>query len=531
MTDSIATQGNLFRHVSADKAWLYRAIMEAFAAAKREFVPYLRPDEVLARITRRRDGSTGGDDGRPAEALVTLDEVQAALVQLADWGNVDSQPDTARVANIEDFYRARFLYRLTEGGEAVETALGAFAQALRRRAELQSAALEDIAEHLEVLHALAAAPAPDAAKVHRVLRDLVQRLGDLADNAQAFMAGVARGIDLQQAQLTALLAWKQRLIGYLERFISDLVARSAVIAGRIALLQPEIEALLSLAAQREARDAAPDEAGQDQVLAERMAAWQQRWHGLSRWFAGAPGEVAQAELLRSRALAAIPQLMAAVAHLNDRRSGRSDRSADFRMLARWFNDCTDDADGHRLWRAAFALNPARHLSLSAGDGDLPASTRWPDAPAIAIHPRLREYGSATPKGPPPRVRQRNQERELLARQLADEHAQVEAARVRLASGEVTTLSALGKLDRHAFGLFLALLGEALALQPGPDAIIERQTGDGLLRVRLEPLAADSWARIETELGTFSGRDHRITITSTAATAAAVKPAREAATSA
>lgn len=508
MTDPVTAQGNLFRHVSADKASLYRAIMDAFAEAKHEFVPYLRPDEVLARMAI-------GDRVADGAALPTLDEVQTALAKLAEWGNVDSQPDTARVSSIEDFYRARFLYRLTAGGEAVETALSAFAHALRRHAELQSVALEDIASRLQSLRALAIAPMPDAAKVHEVLRDLAQRLGDLADNAQAFMAGVARGIDLQQADITALLAWKQRLIGYLERFISDLVARSAVIAERITLLQPKIEALLWLAARREARDAAPDDAGQRDALGERMGAWRQRWHGLSRWFIGTAGEVAQAELLRSRALAAIPQLMTAVANLNDRRSGRSDRSADFRLLARWFNNCADDGDAHRLWRAAFALNPARHLGLCADADDVPAATSWSDAPAIAIHPRLREYGTATPKGPPPRIRERRQERELLAHQLADEHAQVEAARERLATGAATTLSALGTLDTHAFRLFLALLGEALAMQTDPNATVERQTGDGLLRIRLEPLDADTFARIETELGTFSGRDHRIMISSTA----------------
>lgn len=185
MTDSLSTQGNLFRHVSADKARLYRAVMDAFAAAKREFVPYLRPDEVLTH---------GAWDG----ASPALDEVQAALVQLAEWGNLDTQPDTARVSSIEDFYRARFLYRLTEGGEAVESALATFALALRRRAELQSVALEDIAGRLQALHALAAEAAPDAAKAHEMLRDLVQRLNDLAENAQAFMTGVARSVDLQQ---------------------------------------------------------------------------------------------------------------------------------------------------------------------------------------------------------------------------------------------------------------------------------------------------------------------------------------------
>jgi len=42
------------------------------------------------------------------------------------------------------------------------------------------------------------------------------------------------------------------------------------------------------------------------------------------------------------------------------------------------------------------------------------------------------------------------------------------------------------LDTHAFGLFQSLLGEALAEQAHPDQIVERQTGDGLLKIRMEP---------------------------------------------
>ena len=47
----MATQSpaaELFRHVSADKALLYRGVMQAFAAAKRQYRLQLRPDEVQA---------------------------------------------------------------------------------------------------------------------------------------------------------------------------------------------------------------------------------------------------------------------------------------------------------------------------------------------------------------------------------------------------------------------------------------------------------------------------------------------------
>ena len=491
----------LFRHVSAEKAVFYRSIMDVFAAAKRQYRLQLRPDEVLAEAHWTQD--------RPR-----IEEVNAALAQLAAWGNLESQPDTARVASLSDFYRARFLYRLSQGGEAVESALAVFVQMLQRRAELQTVALEDIASQLQALQTLADAAEPDTAKIHETLRDLVRVFEGLAENAQAFMAGVARSIELQQAEAGAVVSYKRRLIDYLERFVGDLVRRSDTIARLILALIPRIDAVLWQVAEREARDAAPG-AAQDQAdaLSRHWQAWRERWKGLRGWFLSTGHEPPQAELLRARARSAIPQLLGAIAALNERRSGRSDRSADFRLLAGWFASCADDGEAHRLARAAFALNPARHFALNTDADDLlPASTRWADAPPLQIHPRLREYGEATARGPLPKVRDRGEERAFLARQFAEESRQVEAARARLATGRVTRLSELGELDAHAFDLFLALLGEALTEQAGPDASVERTTGDGLMHIRLEPLAAGSQARIATPHGVFSGRDHRVTIT-------------------
>lgn len=147
-----------------------------------------------------------------------------------------------------------------------------------------------------------------------------------------------------------------------------------------------------------------------------------------------------------------------------------------------------------------------------GASDLSASTPWADAPPLRIHPRLREYGEATPRGALPRVQVRDEERRLLAAQFREEHAQIEAARERLATGELTRLSELGPLNTPAFHLFLALLGEALTAQSKPDATVELQSGDGLLRITLKPLGIESRADISTSTGVFAGRDHDVTIT-------------------
>ena len=283
---------------------------------------------------------------------------------------------------------------------------------------------------------------------------------------------------IQQAYANAVMLFKQRLIDYLQRFMGDLIGRSGAIAQRIAQLNLHIEPLLLLAAQREGRDAAPGDAeAQDAALNLRMASWRERWLGLSRWFIIDCHIQAQSELLRTKARSAIPQLLAAVAALNECCSGCSDRSADFRILARWFADIESDADAHRLWRAAFALNPARHLSLLSGPengfDNVPALTPWADAPAVAIPPRLRERGEIAPPGLSPHVPERDEERTMLALQIAKARMQVEAARAALATGERIRLSDLGRLKPQAFHLFLALLGEALAGQASPEQSVSR----------------------------------------------------------
>jgi uncharacterized protein (TIGR02677 family) len=490
---------NLFSHVQADNAPTYRAILDVFAAAKRQFRLHLRPDDVLAEAA--------WPNGPP-----TPEAVQQALGQLVEWGNLQSQPDTARVATIEDFYRKRLLYRLTVGGEAVEAGLQAFVETLARRAELQSVALDDIRSRLISLGQLMRESPPDAAKVHGALRDLVHVFEGLSNNAEAFMAGLARTIELQRAEITAVMSFKTRLIDYLQRFIGDLVTRSGQIAELLFDLKPLEQGLLRMAAERDARNAAPGDSEMDtEAVTTRLMAWNERWAGLRRWFVSDDRVRSQAELLRASALSAIPRLLQAVSMLHERRAGRSDRAADFRRLALWFAEARNDGDAHRLWRAAFALSPARHLALVVADEKVSPNLPWREAPGIAVLPKLREQGVLPTRGAPPRILDRSRERALLASRVAEEAAQTESARQRLATGREMRLSELGLLDTTAFRLFLTLLGETLAAQMDPDEPVERMTSDGTLTVRLIPLEPTSEAEIQTELGRFRGRDHRILI--------------------
>lgn len=502
-----------FSHLIAPNADVYRHVMAAFVAAKQRFVVHLRPEDVHEAIAA-------------ATPAVGLEAVGDGLGKLVEWGNLRADPDTSRVTTVEDFRRARFLYQLTQRGEAVERALATYDEHLGRRGSLQAVALNDIAAQLRALRALAGEGDPDPARVSLLLRDLVGRFTDLADNAQAFMGSLQRTIDLYDADIESFRAYKDRLVEYLERFIKDLVTVGGQIAGLLEELdRADVSRLLEIVAARDAEDAAPGAAPATEgaadpraaVRAAGLTAWEERWSGLRQWFVADAGHPSQAKLLRTRARAAIPQLLAVVATLNERRAGRSDRSADLRTLARWFAEAPDEASMHRLWRVAFGVAGSRHLvidaeTLAAREEQPVAPTLgWAAAPPLRISPRLRRTGSYERRGRPNRIVDRGAHRRALELLAAEQAAQTAAARARLDTGGQRGLADLGELDLASFGLFLTLLGDALgAWQPGrPD--VATTTTDGTMRITLTAVDGGEVVAIRTPAGVLWGPDHRVEI--------------------
>jgi uncharacterized protein (TIGR02677 family) len=504
-----------FAYLATQNAPLYRRMMLAFVAAKRRFVVHLRSEDVLAELAAEG----------PADPKAVAD----ALAQLVEWGNLRADPDTSRVTSVEDFHRARFLYQLTHAGEAAERSLAVFDEQLGRRGALQAVALEDIATGLRALHELTHETEPDVGRTGLLLRDLVGRCADLAENAQAFMGSLQRTIDLYELDTDAFRAYKDRLIEYLERFIKDLTGIGGEIAELLGRLDPAgVERLLTLVARRVAEDAAPgpgaEEDFREQTFAAELAAWRERWLGLQQWFISSAEHPSQAKLLRTRARKAIPDLLAVVSLLNERRAGRSDRTADFRELAVWFAQAPDEAAMHRLWQATFGLHSSRHLTLDADTAQARAkdpvspSTPWREAPPLMISPRLRRTGSYERRGKPNRVIDRRRGRQLLAERAAAEAEQTAAARARLVTERPILLGNLGQLDPDAFSLFLALLGEALSARRPGEREIRTTTGDGSLEILLDPVPDGRPVEVRTDAGVFRGRDHVLQIVDLAANA-------------
>jgi len=487
-----------FSFLTAEKSELYRAIVNAFAAAKAEFTLHLRPAQVRDAVVTEE------------EFALDAAEIESALQQLELWGNLQSYQDNADVASLSDYYQKRLLYQLTAAGEAAHASTLTFVERLQQQAKLDARALERIADGAGQLEKLArqlrATPDEvDSVVVLTVARSICLDGDDLTSRAQSFFRWLHEQTESDRGNLESFLTYKERLIEYLQQFVSELITRGGQIAKRLnAISDSEYSQLAGIVAEEEAGlPRAGEEAEHETRINTAKRRWQQRLLGLRGWFSGSGGRSAQLEQLRATARAAIPRLLQLAGQMNDRQSGRSDRVADLTALAYRFLDCRSDAQAHRLYRAAFALSPGRHLRIDQTTIDvrdqllIASSTRWLDAEPVEFSPQLRKTGRQPVAASNRRVADRSRQAAAAKRRLSMEAGKTDSSRETLIALGRRKLSETGQLDEDAFRLMMELIELAVTRTSHLDrshkmdrrGLVDSANAtsrDGSVRIRVEP---------------------------------------------
>ncbi|MEZ6062222.1 MAG: TIGR02677 family protein [Planctomycetaceae bacterium] len=494
-------------YLTAEKCSLYHAIVEVFADAKAGFLLHLRPAEVASRLSQLNIAADGGTEG-----------VEAALTQLCHWGVLEAYNDNADVATLADFHRRRLQYQLTAAGEAAQEAAQHFLSRLNRRITLDAAALGRIHDHLSQLSVLVATTPIDGEKAFGTLRQIVADVEDLTTRAQSFFRWLHEQTESRRSDLDAFLEYKERLIEYLTEFVGELVTRGARIADVLNTLAPASDALLDAVTLVETRGSydAADPTGRA-MRTETLSLWRKRWQGLRRWFLDDAATPAQSRQLQIAARAAIPRVLALAQQQRLRQGNKSDRAADFRELATWFAEAEDDRSAHRLWRAAFGLSAARHLTVDVGrlqeeDADpTSADTPWADARPVVIDPQLRKSGRQRTASATRGIIDTSDARRELKRRLQRERQQEAETRQYLVALGRRRFSEADFLPAAAFALLMELIGDAVDNrrdQPASFGISK----DGRLKMTVDwsdddgDSVHDFAATIATEAGQLNLRD-------------------------
>jgi uncharacterized protein (TIGR02677 family) len=185
------------------------------------------------------------------------------------------------------------------------------------------------------------------------------------------------------------------------------------------------------------------------------------------------------------------------------------------VLARWFAQAESDSEAHLLWRAAFGLCSARHLTINDATLDdreateVSPNTSWLDSPPLQTS--VQDYRTSSRTRGLSRIIDRSAEKEKLAAAGRGEAQRLLNAQRRFGPGNRIRLSELEHLETDEFELFLDLLGEAVSVGMFSAEPVEILSGDGGLRIKLEPTCDGRQALIPTTDGELSGPDHWISI--------------------
>lgn len=485
-----------------------RSKLRVLRAATEEGAPkYLA---ILAIFVEARDRyqvevSTDGVAVALADRGITVDNLDAALNQLKEWGNLTWSQDTTRVARLEDFRRRQALWQLTAAGHAAHEAVLAVLGADDQQGSLQRTLLRDIREGLAQL--AVAIEAGDADVVYLRLRDLDGALRDLAANARDFHASIALLRREHDVDPERFAAYKHLLIDYLEQFLSHLSTQREHVAKAVRRVEElGIDRMVGLAAEGD------DSAGFFDN-SDRQDLWRRRWSGLASWFVSRPGQRSGADDLEAATTAAIRELLNLLRRVVESSRRPITRASELIHMARWFRRLDSDDAAAELFDAAFGLGQPLHLGgqpTSAAMSDLPdLSTSWLTAPPVSVPVTLRERGRRPGPGRPAPVA----DYRLAKEKLSAEHAEHQAARAR-AAAQLTARPIEGRtLSDAELGVFFELLDRALHRRPVGGA--PGDTTAVMIEGASATLRPDSGGMvISTRRGTMTIEGHRLEVVRT-----------------
>lgn len=493
---------SVFRYVAAENAPNYRAIVEVFARAREHYQLELRPADVRDGIARLGLVFERPPDADPERHL------EAHLEQLVAWRNLLRSHDTGSVTRLDDFYRRRFLYRLTPAGEAAHSAVLDVEATVGRSGSLQTAMLAEIRDALDAL--ATSAETGDAPGIVRALHRLNTAFESLTGEADLFLSELDRQAAVERLDSEKFLGHKHALLGYLGRFIEDLRRlRPGIDAEfrRAEAVGPE--RFLAVASAAGALPPAPP--GED-PRGRWMADERARWEGIRAWFLPGGGARPRVERLHDAARAAVVKLTRSLERLVEQRARLVDRAASFRTLARWFSECPTDDDAHALWASAFGLHPARHFALAEDDPErVRADASWWDAEPVEVPVRLRTHGAVARTGRTPAALDFSDGRTWMAAVRRRERDELDAALSRFAGRGAQRLSAVGALSAGELGQLLALLDEALVAPRDPSGERRARSADGRHEIVLAPPVDGAWVVLDTAAGRLRCLDYALQV--------------------
>lgn len=376
-------------YLTADSAAHYRTILRYFYHQHERMRDYITPEEILEFMR-----------SIPSFSDYQEEQLHQQLAQLVKWNNLIARQDMTNAKTIEEYKKKRFRYQCTPYTVEIERMLvqlekmgDSFQGSLERsQFERLLQALTDLQKELD--HHL-----PKSNEEYmRLWEDILRFFQSIRTSTADYIAYINSEQTDQRMQTEAFLVYKNQFTTYLRDFIVSLQKTSLQIRQILTELSlVKLQAFFQKLIQH--RQAVPRMEDVSSSTADWLIEYQEYWSSLQQWFLGAAAHQSELDTLQWQTNEMIRRMTRYVQRIGERHQYFRSRKKDYLHLARWFSQCRDIEEAHKLSSVVFGSMTIKHLQLEEATTENLHVDTWDEAPVeLTIKPRTVRYREKTKPG-------------------------------------------------------------------------------------------------------------------------------------
>lgn len=438
-------------YLTADSAGHYRTILRYFYHQHERMRDFIAPEEILEYMR-----------SIPAFSDYQEDQLHQQLAQLVKWNNLIARQDMANAKTIEEYKKKRFRYQSTPYTIEIERMLVVLEKKVGDtfQGSLERSQFERLLQALITLQKeLEADLTKNAEEYMRMWEDVFRYFQTIRTSTADYIAYINSEQTDQRMQTEAFLVYKNQFTNYLRDFIVSLQKTSLQIRERLNELAPaKLETFFQkLIEHRKSIPRLEDTAISE---SEWETEYKEYWDSLRQWFLGTATQQSELEVLQWQTNEMIRRMTRYVQRIGERQQHFRSRKNDYLHLAKWFANCPEMDEAHKLSSVVFGAMTIQHLQLEEGTTDNLHADVWDEDPVLlTLKPRTNRYREKTKPGS---MTSNKEKKQRQREQYLEERRQEKALIDQYMTEGVIQLSELTKVEPFIRKVLLGWIGKSMA---------------------------------------------------------------------
>lgn len=356
-------------YLSVTKAERYRPICYVFYQKYRqEYNSYMFLDDVYRELITSEQFGTSFKD-------YSEKDLEEDLKSLVKWNNLIIHQDESHAQRIEDFYKRKNYYEVTQYTISLERTLEEMQHNLQaiRGGSFERVLTDHILEDLTKLRKWSPSNNRKLGDIRNIWRDLMSRFETLRNGTADFLSHVNSEPYERLVRTESFLPYKEKFVRLLSDFVVGIMEKKDLIEECLGDIdENEIEHIISVIVTFEAEQQI-DETFEAGLASERRKA---EWLGFRGWFVEINGRKASSRFLIEQTRGTIQKIVRIADQISDKFNYFKSRKNDYLELARIFANTSDLRDCHAIAGAMFGVSTTKHFLVPRKSEDDMSKHVW-----------------------------------------------------------------------------------------------------------------------------------------------------------